>query len=147
MNAMKVKQLVLVLVTALVGLNAQAQSRDERGAREAIDLDGSRQCLERDIGWIFDTTGPCDSAQVPAHLRLGDVIEVNEKPFMITYIGATQVREDMPETGLKRGQWTCIALEDPLAHPDSVDNEGAWIYIKNCRPIQLLLPRPKEEAR
>lgn len=103
----------------------------------AAALDGVVACFRARNLIITTTTGPCADYTPPHQVRVGETFLANGDTKTINVIIANRANQDMPDLGIRAGQWVCSAaesLEDiPLA--DESDHTGTWLYIAHCQPL------------
>lgn len=108
-------------------------------AKRVQALDGNVKCNWARDRLITVISGPCDKYSPPQQVRLGETFEANGKVKMINVILADRITKDMPELGLRAGDWTCTAAESPADIPSvsgKREHTGTWLYIAKCRPIE-----------
>lgn len=129
------KSTVLLLTTFFLSIPIAGFAQMIR-VNSATALDGVVVCFRARDFIITTTTGPCADYTPPRRVRIGETFQANGDTKTIRVIVANRVQQDMPELGVRAGQWICTAAESlkdmPLA--DESAHNGTWLYIVNCLP-------------
>jgi hypothetical protein len=105
--------------------------------RGAVAVDGVVACFRARDLLITTTTGPCADYTPPRQVRVGETFRENGGTKIIRVIVASRASEDMPDIGIKAGQWSCSAAEsiEDMPLTDESGHTGTWLYIAQCQPI------------
>jgi hypothetical protein len=120
---------------ALLSLPIVALAQITR-VRSAVALDGVVVCFRARDPIITATTGPCSKYTPPRQVRVAETFVANGDTKTIKVIVADRAEQDMPELGIKLGQWSRSAAESvediPLA--DENGRTGTWLCNAHCQP-------------
>jgi hypothetical protein len=127
---------VFLLTTFFLSMPLAASAQMTRVHRAAA-LDGVVVCFRARDLLITTTTGPCADYTPPRQVQVGATFLANGYTKTINVIVAQRVTQDMPELGVRAGQWICSAAETlkDLPLTDESGHTGTWLYIAHCQPI------------
>ena len=103
----------------------------------ATSLDGVVKCFRAGDFIVAKTTGPCVDYTPPREIRIGATFQANGDTKTIRVIVANRATEDVPDLGVRAGQWICSAAEslDQMPLVNESGHTGTWLYIANCLPV------------
>lgn len=104
------------------------------GVTGAVALDGVIKCFITHDYWVTTTTGPCNGFVPPEHVRIGETFLADGQTITINVIQANRADEDMPDLGLRTGEWSCGAAESVDDIPTATTKGKTWLFILNCKP-------------
>jgi hypothetical protein len=139
-NAMRRCQLMkpsLFLLTTLSLSIPIAVSAQMTRVNSAVAVDGVVACFRARNFFITATTGPCYDYTPPRQVRVGETFLANGSTKTIRVIVASRAAQDMPDLGIRAGQWSCSAAEslEDMPLTDESGHTGTWLYIAQCQPI------------
>jgi hypothetical protein len=102
--------------------------------RGALALHANIKCFTTHVGWITTSTGPCSNFNPPQEIILGATFQANGESWKINYIEALQADGDMPDLGIKAGEWSCAAVESLADLPTGDPHDSTWLTITPCEP-------------
>jgi hypothetical protein len=72
----------------------------------------------------------------PRQVRVGETFMANGDTKTIKVIVANKADEDMPDLGIRAGQWICSAAQTLKDMPLAAESghTGTWLYIAHCLP-------------
>jgi len=130
------KRSMFLLATFFLSIPIVALAQMIR-VNSAAALDGVVVCFRARNFIITTTTGPCDDYTPPRQVRVGATFLANGNTKVIHVIVANRASQDMPDLGIRAGQWSCSAAEslDDMPLADEGSHSGTWLYIAHCQPI------------
>lgn len=102
-------------------------------------LDGKVKCIWARDRIVTVRSGPCKNFVPPRQVRMGETFQANGKIKTIGIVTASRMDKDIPQLGLKSGDWTCTAAESPSDIPEfsgKRDHTGTWLYVAKCKPLE-----------
>jgi hypothetical protein len=125
------------LSTVALLLSLEAVHGESYKLKSALALDGVVNCIWARDRLITIISGPCDDYTPPRYIRIGETFQANGKNKTINVVIGDKIEKEIPQLGLKTGDWICTAAESAKDIPgDEPDHTGTWLYVPKCRPIE-----------
>src|SRR5262245_61187343 len=124
---------LLLLPAVVVAFATSAAATDYR-VEEVVPAGVSEvQCRSYANWWITAGTGPCTDFIAPQKIQVGQRFSERGVTHTIRIIVATRVEKDDALSGMRAGDWFCLAGE-VAADVDSKSSAGrrTWLLIDQC---------------
>lgn len=119
----------MLAMAALVTATIPAAAQDFQ-VQSVVAIDGKVDCLE----YMKLTGQRCAEFTPPPKVAIGEKFVADGKSRQIGVIRAHQAEEDMPDYGIKKGDWICVAAETLEDIPVDQSRDRTWLRIPKCQP-------------
>ena len=119
-------------MAALVAATMLAAAQDFQ-VQSVVAIDGKVDCLAYMKG-VTPPANPCAGFTPPPKVAVGEKFVAEGKSRQIGVIQAHQAEDDMPNYGIKKGDWICVAAETLEDIPVDQSRDRTWLRIPKCQP-------------
>ena len=117
-------------IAALLAAASSPTAAQDVQVQSVMAIDGKVDCSQMKQGGAIR---PCEAFTPPHKVAVGETFSAEGKTRQIGIIRAAQSNKDYM-TGIKKGDWICVAAETLEDIPVDQSRNRIWLAITKCQP-------------